>query len=406
MKIIELTPNNYRQYLPIHTIMCLIANEYAEKPGDLILISGTKQAFHLNQRTDNWDIQDIHAICPILEFLHNGKPLPLFGWMQKYSLNNGIDVFIKPELNAYFPNHRWSTQSFNSWQTLSEMVLNQIEKTDESGCLYDKDTLILCANPTLQEYTVKNGTTQIGHNAFTGNHMIKKITLPDTIRLIDERAFHNCLKLSSINIPDSVEQIRTEAFLNCKSLKNIKIPSGIDWEQGAFTGCDNLDNIIFPEDMYIIPDSMFFWCDIPQITLPSNLLSIGNMAFESNMQLTKIVIPNTVISIGWSAFCMCKKLKEIVLPENLITIGRLCFMGCAIEKITIPPHVATIGFKTFLFCESLKSITFQGKPTPHLDRILSDIPNLEEINVPIQYKDLYLNALKGFEPHINYLINQ
>ena len=94
------------------------------------------------------------------------------------------------------------------------------------------------------------------------------------------------------------------------------------------------------------------------ITIPSNVIYIGERAFEECDSLTSITIPNSVTSIGYGAFSDCTSLSSVTISENLTSIGDYAFHGCSsLTSITIPESVTSIGDWAFDYCSSLTSIT-------------------------------------------------
>jgi hypothetical protein len=53
--------------------------------------------------------------------------------------------------------------------------------------------------------------------------------------------------------------------------------------------------------------------------------------------LSKITLPSNVMHIGEKAFSNCKSLKELVVPETVSVMGRFAFAGCtALTELKIP----------------------------------------------------------------------
>lgn len=62
---------------------------------------------------------------------------------------------------------------------------------------------------------------------FYFNERIKKVTLPSTILVINNRAFEECFGLEEINIPEAVTKIGNSAFESCISLSSLTIPQNV-----------------------------------------------------------------------------------------------------------------------------------------------------------------------------------
>ena len=91
-----------------------------------------------------------------------------------------------------------------------------------NGVLFNKEKTELIRYPKGKadtSYSIPDGVTIIGKNAFAWCDSLRSITIPDGVTIIDRGAFQYCRSLTSITIPDSVTYISAEAFDGCDSLK-------------------------------------------------------------------------------------------------------------------------------------------------------------------------------------------
>lgn len=96
-------------------------------------------------------------------------------------------------------------------------------------------------------YTV----SKVADNAFKGNKVITKVTLPATVTSIGKEAFSGCSKLTTVSIPKNVTSIGTKAFSGCKKLKTITIKTtkltAKSISSGAFKGLSKNVTIKVPK---------------------------------------------------------------------------------------------------------------------------------------------------------------
>ena len=64
------------------------------------------------------------------------------------------------------------------------------------------------------------------------------------------------------------------------------------------------------------------------VTIPSGVTGIGDLAFDGCKSLTNVKIPSGVISIGVLAFGACESLTNITIHDSVIEIGNRAFLGC------------------------------------------------------------------------------
>lgn len=121
---------------------------------------------------------------------------------------------------------------------------------------------------------------RVGDSAFEKSSNITGITLPGTIKSIEQHAFHGCNRLVEVNLPSSLERIDDSAFSGCTSLKSIKFPNALK-EIGRFA---------------------FYDCYLSEIIIPESVDSVGENAFWYNNYLKTIKLPNKDIKWGKNVF--------------------------------------------------------------------------------------------------------
>ena len=91
-----------------------------------------------------------------------------------------------------------------------------------------------------------------------------------------------------------------------------------------------------------------------RIILLSNLISIGNSAFQNCDNLTSIEIPNSITNIGGWAFFNCSNLTSIEIPSSVTSIDDRAFYNCSnLTSIEIPSSVTSIGDDAFGGCPNI-----------------------------------------------------
>ena len=137
--------------------------------------------------------------------------------------------------------------------------------------------------PTSIKYNdIEYVVTEINYRVFRYSKMrnlIKKVTIGDSIKVIEDNTFENCIKLSSVTFGQSVTTIGYSAFCGCISLSSISIPNTVT--------------------------------------------KIGDNAFMDCHSLKSIVIGSNVTSIGYKAFSHCYKLKSVTCLANKVPATNL-----------------------------------------------------------------------------------
>ena len=225
-------------------------------------------------------------------------------------------------------------------------------------------------------------TTRIQQYAFAGSVGLTSVTIPETVRQIENGAFRNT-GLTSIVVPDTVAEIGTylfaecenlqsaiisqkiaalpeRTFNNCSSLTTVNLPSNLTTiGTFAFYRCTALEAIEIPEKVTAIAANAFDSCySLTQITLPSGITDIREYTFYNCTSLPSITLPQGLISISASAFEDCSSLANVTFPESLTTLTQCAFAGCtSFTKISLPTNRAiSIGWATFAECANVTEI--------------------------------------------------
>ena len=237
--------------------------------------------------------------------------------------------------------------------------------------------------------------TSIGSSAFYRCYYLASITIPSSVTSIhiggsDNNSFYECNNLISINVNEdnlhfsSVDGVlynkeKTKLLLCPEAKKSVSIPNTVkEIDEYAFDGCKNIKNIQLPNSVTSIGNSAFHNCrSLTSITIPNSVTSIGFGAFSYCTSLTDITIPDSVTSIGNSAFHNCRSLTSITIPNNVTNIGHTIFYECtSLTDITIPKSVTSIGKWAFYNCTSLTNITIPNSVTSIDSRAFENCENL------------------------------
>lgn len=103
---------------------------------------------------------------------------------------------------------------------------------------------------------------EIPKEMFTNTTNLGKITLPDTVKKIEEKAFSGCYSLNSIRFPKNLQEIGESAFSSCSSLTLIILDSeqSMTISKDAFSGCSSLVNLILPKNLKKVDNDAFKNC--------------------------------------------------------------------------------------------------------------------------------------------------
>jgi len=267
----------------------------------------------------------------------------------------GLDFSFSSHYDGYYVSFSSSITSNGLKSTYTELIIPKYYDDGVNGC---------------------KEVVGIGFDAFRNCYNVTKITIPDTITDIHQFAFSHAESLQSIIIPSSAVYVSFDAFKGCKSLSEIIIEEG-----NAFY--KTVDGVVFnktetsllryppaklgteytvPVNVTSISQSAFDSCqNLIQVTLPEGLQKIINGLFYNCPLLENAIIPDSVTSIESSAFGKCESLHDIVLPDNLTSLGAAAFSGCkSLTAIYLPDGIRTLNYGPFSGCTNLATINLEN----------------------------------------------
>ena len=154
-----------------------------------------------------------------------------------------------------------------------------------------------------------------------------------------------------------------------------------DWDHG-----NNFTNVTIPSSVTYIGDMAFYNCsNLADVNIPTGVTSIGSSAFYGCRGLTSVTIHDSVTSIGDSAFYGCSGLTgTLAIPNSVTSIGNSVFRGCSsLASVIIPDSVTSIGYSAFYGCGGLTSVIIPGSVTSIGDSVFSCCSGLTNITVDV-----------------------
>ena len=259
--------------------------------------------------------------------------------------------------------------AFNSCESLTSVTLSK-------GLESIGDSAFFCCN-SLTSVTIPASVKSLGNYAFQSCPYLSSVTLSEGVESIGDSAFYECYNLSSLTIPKSVTEIGSNAFpgsltptvyfdsyawrhcmsnnISCNVLdgdgKNYVAAgecgadgAAVHWKldaDGALTvygsGAmadfdsgysgpwrdwrDNVKTVDIQSGVTSVCSGAFYgsygynYPNLTALSLPNDLASIGNCAFQNADALTSVTIPASVTNVGSGAFADCENLI-LTVTEN------------------------------------------------------------------------------------------
>ncbi len=226
---------------------------------------------------------------------------------------------------------------------------------------------------------VHNGldVVAIGDGAFAGCTWIKSVTFPAGVYSIGEGAFAGCTELMGVSLCNSISEVGVNAFLGCDKLVCEEYAPGnvttyyIGNDINPFlvlVGTDGYNGSGYGSEAKIHPDTrviaggVFDGVEqILKVTIPDNVVNIGDRAFANCADLYSVVIGKRVVSIGASAFDGCDQLTDVKMSNSVMSMGENVFRNCAdLTSIELSSAISVVSPGAFYGCTDLTAVNIHS----------------------------------------------
>ena len=250
-------------------------------------------------------------------------------------------------------------------------------------------------------------------HAFFNNEKITSVSIPSSVRIIDELAFCGCKSLEAVYIEEGLQSIEEHAFDWCKKLREIKLPTSLlklgDWvfpddtsmsdlilppnltEMGRFSvnnsnikkvaipsgfpvdlstvfGREQEKCVEYPKESYLqedgriySPDKTSLWyvstSEEGNVSLPETVMEIGPYAFKDCDKVTALERSSELKHISEGAFFRCTSLESFDFPDTMEKIEDSTLAGCtSLVSVRMPASLRSIGTSAFQGCSVLTGV--------------------------------------------------
>ncbi len=220
----------------------------------------------------------------------------------------------------------------------------------ENGAFYIDNHLINFLGEA-DELVVRDGTVDIAQRAFartnySGEKIIKKIVLPDSLVKICDYAFQDSAYLEEITFGTGLKSIGEFAFEDCSLITALEFKSLEEVGDYAFRGVDNVKTLHIPWNLekinpmaLLVPQTLEkTTCDPENQKFKMNedgglyTKDDKELVFFGNSYKTSYTLPEKTTRIGDLAFASATALSDITLHDNVEKIGYYAFEGTAYRR--------------------------------------------------------------------------
>lgn len=313
-----------------------------------------------------------------------GKDTFSYCKVQTLHIGSGLDEFDR--------------DAFSGFSDLETITVSPDNKrlSIKDGVLFSDDMTCLLLYPALdgrKTYTVPDNVAEIGDSAFSSALNLTSVSMPESLRLINDYAFLGCHGIEELIIPDGVTEIGVQSISCCGSLTHLQLPESLRIiRKDAFFYNSSLTEIDLPDGIEFLGETCFSGCPITEFHIGAGVKEMEKNPFAGtpakkitvspNNRYFRIidkslctadgkelimypryitsetyVIPHSVEVIGCKAFAFCDNLQNVIMHDGIKSIGDYAFYQCSLlDGIIIPEGIESIGEYAFAYCGELKSI--------------------------------------------------
>ena len=177
----------------------------------------------------------------------------------------------------------------------------------------------------------------------------------EIILTIGSSAFKSCFNMIEVELPARLKEFKVDIFTSCSKLENVNVSEKSEVyssKDGVVCSADGTKIIycpvgktgeyVIPAGVKVVGESAFEKCTkLTKITIPGFVTTIEKKAFSGCSNVEDIIFEgdeiDDALTIGDEAFYGNKKVVELTIAENVKTIGRNAFgnIGTASAKLTV-----------------------------------------------------------------------
>lgn len=179
--------------------------------------------------------------------------------------------------------------------------------TDGKALFTKSIKTLIAIDPTLENYEIPEGVTTIEEYAFYKSYIeeyafyfyessieessIKNIIIPKSVTKIGTAAFRGCWSLRKVSFKDrkGITKIPAYCFYGCTSLQTISLPSSIRTIEDSAFEKSGLKTLTLPSSVRLVNNDAFAYTHLEEITIKRHLIEFGTLWKDLSKDDCKII---------------------------------------------------------------------------------------------------------------------
>ena len=210
--------------------------------------------------------------------------------------------------------------------------------------------------------------TRLENLAFHDCHVLKSVTLPQTLRQIDDGAFYDCWALEELHIPAGVNKIIPPISVGNQGLKILSVAednevyyseSNCIFEKSSGKLIQGCSASVIPDYVTTIGPYAFSSVSMGEgehLSIPESVVCIEDWAFAGFATSTGFEFPSHIQELGFGIFIGAALnendgVADITVPEGVTKLLGTFFDALPMHSYTLPSTLAEIDAYTFVEAE-------------------------------------------------------
>lgn len=209
------------------------------------------------------------------------------------------------------------TEAGSLAKLMQGMDLLKCQSITVSGPMNAEDCKTIRDNMgNLTEINIADATfaeDQLPEAAFYNMPLVRKVTLPHTLKVVGERALAQMYKLEEVVLGTQVTKICDSAFAQNRSLTKLSpMPALTTIGAYAFKECVAFTTFPWPETLTTLNTESFSGSGLTEVRLP-NVAVVPRTCFASCKALAKVYLGAKTTEVVFGAFAQCTALTDITV---------------------------------------------------------------------------------------------
>lgn len=198
-----------------------------------------------------------------------------------------------------------------------------------------------------------NFYTLYSSQVFAQNPELTTVVIGENMTSIPDGLFTNCTKLSQVTLPETITSVGSKAFTGTPWLASLPTQDGVSYYNYIaleYKYSEAAKNVRLKDGISVVAGSLFENTDVESVAFPISVTNLENGLFYGCKSLKDVILPNSIrtipnsLDIGYGYFGSIDGVVEnIHVPSSVTWIGRYAINQC--DTVVIEDGITGLGLQ-------------------------------------------------------------